>query len=161
VRVLYDLKKCLLSFGAESFIFSLLSKNIKIEIHRNIIFPVVLSGCETWSLILREKHRHRVFQNQMLRRIFWPERDEVTGDWRRLHNEELHVLYCSPIMRWVGHVACMGDRRGAYQILVGRPEGNKPLGKLRHKWKDNIRLDLQEVGWGGIDWIYLSQDRDR
>jgi len=105
MTVLYDLKKCMLSFGAESFIFILLSKNTKIQIYRNIIFPVVLFGCETWSVILREEHRHRVLQNKMLRRIFWSERDEVTGHWRRSQNEELHDLYCSPIMRWVGHVA--------------------------------------------------------
>ena len=103
--VLYDPKKCMLSFGAESFIFILLSKNIKFQVYRNIIFPVVLFGCEMWSVILMEEHRHRVFQNNMLRRIFWYERDEVTGDWRRSQNEELHDRYCSPIMRLVGHVA--------------------------------------------------------
>jgi hypothetical protein len=90
----------------------LLSKNINIRIYKTIILPVVLYGCETWSLTLREEHRLRVFENSVLRRIFGPKRDEVTGDWRKLHNEELHNLYSSPNrmiksrrMRWAGHVA--------------------------------------------------------
>jgi hypothetical protein len=112
--------------------YSLLSKNIKIEIHRNIIFPVVFHGCETWSLTLREEHRLRVFENRALRKIFGPKRDEVTGEWRRLNNEELYDLYFSPNiirviksrrMRWAGHVALTGDMRGTYKILVGRYEG--------------------------------------
>jgi hypothetical protein len=93
----------------------------------------------------------------MLRRIFGPKRNEATGEWRRLHNEELDDLYLSPniiqviksrIMRWMGHVACMGEKRGAYRILVGRPEGRRPLGRPRHRWEDNIKVDLQDVGWG-------------
>jgi hypothetical protein len=98
---------------------SLLSKNMKINIHKIIILPVVLYGSETWSLTLREECRLRVFENRVLRRIFGPKRDEVTGEWRRLHNEELNDMHSSPniiwmmklrIMRWAGHVACMGDR---------------------------------------------------
>ena len=113
---------------------SLLSKNIKIKIHRTIILPVVLYGCETWSLKLREEGRLRVFENRVLRRIFGPKRDEVTGEWRKLHNEELNDLYSSPNivrviksrrMRWAGHVARMGERRG---VLVGKLEGKRPLG---------------------------------
>jgi hypothetical protein len=100
---------------------SLLSKNIKINIYRNIILPFVLYGCETWSLTLREERRLRVFENRVLRRIFGPKRDEVTREWRNLHREELNDLYCLPnitrgiksrIMRWMGHVARLGERRG-------------------------------------------------
>jgi hypothetical protein len=96
----------------------------------------------TWSLTLREEHRLRVFENRVLRRIFGPKRKEVTGEWRRLHNEELNDLYSSPNIirviksrkiRWTGHVAHMGERRGAYRILVGRPEGRRPLGRPRHR----------------------------
>jgi hypothetical protein len=96
----------------------LLSRNVKDKIYRTIILPVVLYGCETWSVKLTEEHRLRVFENRVLRRIFGPKRDEVTGKWRKLHNGEFHNLYSSPdiirqiksrIMRWVGHVACMGQ----------------------------------------------------
>jgi hypothetical protein len=131
---------------------------------------VVLYECETWSLTLREEHRSRVFENRMLRRIFGPKRDEVTGQWRRLYNEELNELYSSPNiirviksrrMRRTGHVARMGEGRGAYRILVGRPEGKRPLRRPRRRWEDNIKMDLQEVGWVGMDWIDMAQDRDR
>ena len=107
---------------------SLLSKNIKIKIYRTLILPVVLNGCETWSLKLTEERRLRVFENRVLRRIFGPKRDELRRDWRKLHNEELSVLYSSPnivrviksrIMRWAGHVACMGEERGVYRVLWG------------------------------------------
>jgi hypothetical protein len=103
---------------------------------------------------LREEHRLRVFENRMLRRIFGPKRDEVTGDWRKLHNEELHNLYSSPSrikttkswwMRWAGHVARIGEKRNAYRILVGKPEGKRPLGKPRCKWADDIKMDLGEI----------------
>jgi hypothetical protein len=139
----------------------MLSKNTKIKIYRNIILPVALYGCETWSLTLREEYRLRVFENRVLRRIFGPKRDEVTGELRRLHNEELNDLYSSANymrviksrrMRWAGHVARIGEGRGAYRILVGRPEGRRPLGRSRHRWEDTIKMDLQEVGWGhGLD----------
>jgi hypothetical protein len=101
------------------------------KIYRTIILPVVLYGRETWSLTLREQHRLRVFENRVLRRIFGPKRDEVTGEWSRLYNEELNDLVSSPNiirviksrrMRWAGHVARKGDGRGAYRVLVGRPE---------------------------------------
>jgi hypothetical protein len=104
----------------------------KIKVYRTIILRVVLHGCETWSVTLREEQRLKVFENRALRRIMGPKRDEVTGEWRRLHNEELHDLYSSPNiirvtksrrMRWAEHVARMGGKRGAYRILVGRPEG--------------------------------------
>jgi len=105
----------------------------------------------------------------VLRRIFGPRRDEVTGEWRRLHNEELSDLYSSHNivrviksrrMRWAGHVAHMGEDRGVYRVLVGKPEGKIPLGRPRLRWMDNIGMDLQEVGCGYMDWIGLAQDRD-
>jgi len=132
---------------------SLLPKNLKIKIYRTIILPVVLYGCETWSLTLREERRLRVFENRVLRRIFGPKRDEVTGEWRKLHNEEMNNLYSPNIvrviksrrMRWAGHVAHMGEGRGVYRVLVGKPEGRRPLGRPRRGWEDNIRMDLREV----------------
>jgi hypothetical protein len=133
------------------------------------LLAVVLYGCETWSLTLREEQRLKVFENRVLRRIFRPKRDEATGEWRRLHNEELNDLYSSPNiirviksrrMRWARHVARMGEKTGAYRILVGRPEGRRPLGRPRRRWEDNIKMDLQEVEWG-MDWIELAQYRDR
>jgi len=106
----------------------------------------------------------------VLRRIFGPRRDEVRGEWRRLHNEELNDLYSSPNivrvikwrrMRWAGHVASMGEERGVYRVLVGKPQGKRPLGRPRRRWVNNIRMDLQEVGCGYMDWIGLAQDRHR
>ena len=110
---------------------SLLSKNIKIKIHRTVILSAVYE-CETWLLTLREERRLRVFKNRVLRRIFGPTRNEVTGEWRKLQNEELNDLYSSPNivwviksrrMRWVGHLACMAERRGVHRVLNGKPEG--------------------------------------
>jgi hypothetical protein len=130
----------------------LLSKSVKIRIYKTIILPVVLYGCETWSLALREEHRLRVFENMVLRRIFGPKRDEVTGKWRKLHNKELCYLYSSPSiiriiklrrMRWTGHVARMGEKRNAYRLLVGKPEGKRQLRRARHRWVDNIKLILE------------------
>ena len=143
----------------------LLSKNLKIKIYRTIMLPVLLCGCETWSLTLREERKLRVFEKMVLRRIIEPRRDEVTGEWRRLHNEELNDLYCSPNivrvikskrMRWAGHVARMGVERGVCRVLVGKPEGRRPLGRLWRRWVDNNRMDLQEVGCGYMDWIGLA-----
>jgi hypothetical protein len=113
---------------------------------------MVLYGCEIWSLTLREKHRMSVFENRMLRRIFGPRRDEVTGDWRKPHNEELHNLYSSQniitmtksrMMRWAGHVARMGETRNAYRILVGKPEGKRPLGRPRRRWVEILKWILE------------------
>ena len=134
------------------------------------MLPVVLYGCETWSMTLQEEKKLKMSENMMLRRIFGSRRDEVMGEWRRLHNEELNDLYSSPNivqviksrrMRWAGHVAHMGEERGAYRVLVGKLEGRRPLGRPRRRWVDNIRMDLQEVGCGYMDWIGLAQDRDR
>jgi hypothetical protein len=111
-----------------------------------------------------------VFENRVLRGIFGPKRDGVTGEWRRLRNEELNDLYSSPNiirviksrrMRWAGHVARMGEGRGTYRSLVERSEGRRPLGRPRRRWEDNIKMDLQEMEWGGMDWIDMVQDRDR
>jgi hypothetical protein len=149
--------------------FRLLSKNTKIRVYRAIILPVVLYGCEIWTVTLREEQRLRVFENRMLRRIFGPRRDEAIGEWRRLHNAELNDLYSSPIiirviksrrMRLAEHVARMGEERGVYRILVGGPEARRPLWRPRRRWEDNIKMDIEEVGWG-MDWIELAQDRAR
>jgi hypothetical protein len=100
-----------------------------------------------------------VFENRVLRRIFGAARDEVKGAWRKMHNGEIHNLYSSPDivrqiksrrMRWVGHVARMGEGRNVYRVLVGKPEGKRPLGKPRHRWADGIKMDLREIGWGGV-----------
>jgi hypothetical protein len=109
-------------------------------------------------------------QSHVFRRIFGSKREEVTGKWRKLHNEELNNLYSSPNivwvtksrrMRWAGHVARIGEGRGVYRVLVGKPEGRRPLGRHRCRWEDNIRMDLREVGCGCVDWMELAQHRDR
>jgi hypothetical protein len=147
----------------------LLSKNRKIKIYRTVVSPVVLYGCETWSLTVREERRLRVFENTVLRRIFGPKRDEVTGEWRRLHNEGLNDLYSSPNiirviksrrMRWAGHVACMGGREVHTGFWWGNPmEGDH----LRDPGVDG-RIILRWIfgKWDGdMNWIELAQDRDR
>jgi len=106
----------------------------------------------------------RVFGNRVLRRISGPKRDELTGEWRKLHNEEFNDLYSPNIvrvikstrMRWAGRVARMGESRGVYMVLVRKPEGKRPLGRPRRRWADNIKMDLQEVGCGGMDWVELA-----
>ena len=127
------------------------SKNVKIKIYRTIISPVVLYGCKTW----------------LLRRIFVPRRDEVTGEWRRLHNEELNDLYSPPdIVRVIksrrmnrtGHVAHMGEERVVYRVLLGKPEAGRQLGRPRRRWVDNIRMDLWDVGiWTGLGWPRIER----
>jgi hypothetical protein len=104
-----------------------------------------------------------------LRRVFGPKRDEVTGEWRKLHNEELNDLYSLPNvvrvvksrMRWAVHLARMGEERGVHRVLVGKPEGKRPLGRPRRRWEDNIKMDGEAVGGGRGDWMELAQDRDR
>ncbi|KAJ4426768.1 hypothetical protein ANN_26567 [Periplaneta americana] len=119
---------------------------------------------------MRDEQRLRVFENKVLRKIFGAKRDEVTGAWRKLHNTELHALYSSPDMirniksrrlRWAGHVARMGESRNAYRVLVGRPEGKRPLGRPRRRWEDNIKMDLRDMGYDDREWINLAQDRDQ
>ncbi|KAJ4445918.1 hypothetical protein ANN_12604 [Periplaneta americana] len=131
---------------------------------------IVLYGCEYSTLTLREERRLRVFENKILRKIFGAKRDEITGERRKLHNAELHALYSSPDiirniksrrLRWAGHVARMGESRNAYSVLVGRPEGKRPLWRPRRRWEDNIKMYLREVGYDDRDWINLAQDRDR
>ena len=119
---------------------------------------------------MREERKLRVIENTVLRRIFGPRRDKVTGEWRRLHNEDLNDLYSSPNivrviklrrMRWAGHVARMGEEMAVYRVLLGKQEGRRLPERPRRRWVDNIRMDLQEVGCGYMDWIGLAQDRDR
>jgi hypothetical protein len=147
----------------------LLSKNVKIKVYRIVILPVVLYECETWSLTLREERRLKVFENRVLMGVFGPKRDEVTGEWRKLHKEELNDLYSLPNivrvvksrrMRWAGHVARMGQDRDVHRVLVRKPEGKRPLERPRRRWGDNIKMDLQVVGGGRRDWMELAQDRD-
>jgi hypothetical protein len=120
------------------------------------------------GLSLREEHRLRVFENRVLRKIFGPKRDEVTGEWRKLHNGELNNLYSSPDiirqiksrrMRWAGHVVRMGEGRNVYRFLVGKPEGKRPLGRPRRRWEDGIKMDFREIGWGvwsGFTWLRIG-----
>jgi hypothetical protein len=157
----------LLLFSQKSFVFLSYITNLKIKIYKIVILPVVLYGCQTWSLTLREENRLRVFENSVLRKIFGPKTKEDRS-WRKLHNDELHSLYSllnivrvikSRRMRWPGHVACMGEGRGVYRILVGRPEGKRPLGRRRCRWEDNIKMDLREIEINGVNWIQMTQDR--
>ena len=145
-----------------------LMKCIQIKIYRTIILPVVLYGCETWSLTLREEHRLRVLENRVLRRIFGSKRDGVTGEWRKLHNEELNDMYCSPSivrliksgrMRWAGHVAGTRKRRGVYRVLVGKPQGKRPLRRPRRRWEVNIKMNFRKWDVGvrtGSSWLRIG-----
>jgi hypothetical protein len=139
-----------------------LSRKVKVKIYKTMIVLVVLYGCETWSLTLKEEHRLGVFENRVLRRIFGPKRNEVTYEWRKVHNEELHILYSFPNiirqiksrrMRWVGQVSRMGEERNVYRVLMGKPEGKRPLGRPRRRWEDGIIMDLREIVWGSVYWI--------
>ena len=132
-----------------------------------IILLVVLYGCESWLLTLKEEHRLRLFENRVLRRIFGPKGDEVTGEWRKLHKEEFNDLYTLNIvwviksrrMKWVGHVALMGDRRGEYRVLVGKPEKMRPLGRPRHSWRIILRWIFRkwiEGVWCGLTWLRIG-----
>ena len=127
-----------------------------------------MGGCVNWSLTLRDERRLMVFENRVLRSIFGPKGDEVTGDWRKLHNEKLNDLSCSPNIikviktrriRWAWHVVLIGEGRGLCRSLVGKPEGKRTPGRTRRRWEDNTKMDLQEMGCAGMDWIGLNQDR--
>jgi hypothetical protein len=118
---------------------------------------------------MREERRLRVFENKVLRRIFGPKRDQVTSEWRKLNNGELNELYSSLEIvrviksrrsRWAGHVTRMGEKTGVYRVLVGKSEGNRPFGRPRRRWENNIKMDLQEMEFGCMDWTEQSQDRD-
>jgi hypothetical protein len=141
-------------------------KKVNIKIYKTVVLPVVLYGCETWSLTLREERRLRIFEKRILRKIFGPKREEDRS-WRKLQNDEFHSLYSSPNivrviksrrMRRAVHAARMREGRGVYRVLVGRPEGKRPLGRPRHRWEDNIKLDFREIGIYGSNWIRLAQD---
>jgi hypothetical protein len=147
----------------------LLSRNVKGKIYKIKILPVGLCGPETWSIVLREERRMRVFEKGVLRRIFGNKRDEVTGERRKLFNGELHNLYSPPDvirriksrrMRWAGHVASMREGRNVYRVLLGKPEGKRPLVRPRRRWEDGIKMDLREIGWGCVEWIHLAQGKD-
>jgi hypothetical protein len=157
----------LLSFSSENFVSPSHIKRLNIKIFKTVILPVVPYGCETWSLTLREEHRLRVFENSVLRRIFGPKREE-DGSWRKLHNDEHHGLYSSlnivrmiksRRMRWMGVLACIGDGRGVYRTLIGRPEGNRPLGRPRRGWEDKIKVEFRKIGIDVANWIRLAEDR--
>jgi hypothetical protein len=133
----------------------LLSGNVEVKMYKTTILPGVLLRCETLSLTLSVEHKLRVFENNVLRRIFGPKRDEITGQWRKLDNEELHNFYSSPDiirqvksrrMRWEGNVARTGEGRNVYRVLVGKPEGKMPLGRPRRRWEDGIKMDFREIG---------------
>ena len=136
---------------------SLLSKVLKIKIYITVILPVVLYGCEIWSLTLREESRLRVFEYKVLRIVFGLKRDEVTGEWRKLHKEELRKFYSLPnivrvvkssIMRWAGHVARMGEGRVVHRVLVGKTEGKRPLGRPRRGWETILNFIIRKCeGW--------------
>jgi hypothetical protein len=116
---------------------------------------------------LGEEYRLRFFENRVLRKIYGPKREEDRS-WRKLHNDEVHSLYSLPNivrviksrrMRWAGHVARMGKGKGVYRVLIGRPEGKRPLGRPRRRWEDNIKMDLREIRVDGANWIQVAQDR--
>ena len=150
----------------------LLSKKLNVNAYKAIIglLLVVLCGCETWSLTLREERRLREFENKVVRNIFGAKRDEITGEWRKLYNAELHELYSSSNiiknlksrrLRWAGHVARMEQTRIVYRVLVLKPESRRPIGRPRRRWEDNIKMDLREVGCEPGGWKALAEDRDQ
>jgi hypothetical protein len=159
---LYSDKACYHSVQRLSS-FRLLSKSIKIKIHRREISY----GSDSWSLTFREVHRLKVFENRVLK-TFEPKREGILRGWRKVRNEEILNLYSSPNilrmiksrrMRWTEHVEHMGQKSSAYRILLGKAEGKRQIGRPRRRWENNIKMHYREVGWGVMDWIGLAQDR--
>ena len=145
----------------------MLSKGVKNKIYRIVTLSLVAYGCETWSLTMREECRLIVLENRVLRRIYGPKRNEVTGEWRKLHNEEVNDLYSSPnIVRLIklrremgGACSAYGGEKRRIQGLVGKPEGMRPLRRPKHRWGNNIKMDLHEVvrgGWTGLIWLRIG-----
>jgi hypothetical protein len=143
----------------------LLSRNVKVKYTKPLFCHLFCMGVKL-GLSLREERKLRVFENRVLRRLFGHRRDGVTGEWRKLHNEELHTLYSSPDiirhirsrrMRWAGHVARMGEERKVYKVLMGKPERKRQLRRPRRRWEDGIRMDLREIGWVvGFNWLRMG-----
>jgi hypothetical protein len=151
-------------FIPKSFVFPPYIKNLNVKIYKTVILPVVMYGCETWSLNLEEEHRLRVSVTRVLGKIFGPKREE-DGSWRKLHNDEIHSLYSSlnivrviksRRVKWAEHVARTGEGRVVYRVLVGRLEGKRPLERPRRRWEDNTKMDLREIGIDGSNWIRLA-----
>jgi hypothetical protein len=145
----------LLPFGLEPSVFSPAVKNVKVRIYKAIVLPLVLYGCETWSLTLWEEQGEQDAEENI-----WVKRDGVMGGWRNLHNEELRNLYSLPSiiriiksqgMRWAGNVARMGEKRNACRLFIVKPEGKRPLGRPRRRWIDNIKMD-----WTGLVWLRIG-----
>ena len=134
----------------------MLSKNVKIKIYRTIILPVVLYGCETWSLTWREERRLRLFEKRVLRRICGPKRDDGTGELNDLYSSSNIVRVQIEKNETGGVCRAYGERRGVYRVLVEKSEGKLSLARPKRRWEDNIKMFLQEVGCGGIDWIDLA-----
>jgi hypothetical protein len=146
----------------------LLSKNIETRMYKTVVLPLVLYGCETWSLTSREEHRLGMFENRVLKRIFGQRMNEGIGGRRRLHEEEPHYLYSSSSivriiklrrMRWAELVARMVEKRNTYRLLVGKPEGRRHLRRPRHRWVDNVRMIFEMwdgVMWTGLVWLRIG-----
>jgi hypothetical protein len=157
----------LLQFGSQSSVLRLLSRNLKVKIYKTIILPVVLYGCETWSLTLKEEHRLRVYENRVLRRIFLPKGYEVAGEWRKLHSEELHILYSSPAiirqikqrrMRWAEHVAGMGEARKLYRFWWESLKDKAHLKDQGVDWRMGWKWTLGRLvgGWNVFTWLRIG-----
>ena len=165
-----SVRKCLHLFSAEYFVFQFAIEIMKIMIYRTVILFVIFDGFETWSFTLMEKQRQRLSENRVVGNTFGPQRDEVTGEWRKLHKDQLYALYVLPnIIRWLNQEEWDGldvwyawrDRTDAYWLLLGRLEGIRLLGRRRHRWYNNIKMCPLEVGWESIDWRIMVQDIHR